>query len=132
MSTQNEQQAAAQLLYGYLEVLNTAVTGSISSFYTHDGLFMPDGFKTLTREDLENAGSNYLQKKNFKISYDNQSVTIKQEFACINATAHTSGFTSHDDHEIHRSSRDSFVLRMEGTEWKIFRYVFNKLSEYKG
>lgn len=50
-----EKQAAEKLLAGYAAALNSANATSLSSFYTYDGLFMPDGFKSLTATDLEKA-----------------------------------------------------------------------------
>jgi ketosteroid isomerase-like protein len=125
MSTINEKQAAEQLLYGYAAVLNKANLASISSFYAFDGLFMPDGFKTLTKKDLDAAGGKFLQNKTFKIKYDIQSVTVGNEFAFIEATARTT-IVPNGGEEIFQSSRDFFVLRKDGTDWKIYRYLFNK------
>ncbi|RYE03599.1 MAG: hypothetical protein EOP44_06310 [Sphingobacteriaceae bacterium] len=128
MSTINEQQAAGQLLSGYAEVLNTANTALIPSFYTHDGAFMPNGYRTLTKEDLENAAGKYLKNANFKISYAIQSVTIKQEYAFIDATAQTTAVSLNENNEVSQISRDFFVLRKEGSDWKIFRYLFNRIQ----
>jgi ketosteroid isomerase-like protein len=59
MSTQNEKQAAEKLLAGFADVLNNANADAIASFYTQDGVFMPDGFKKLTATDLGMAGNQY-------------------------------------------------------------------------
>ncbi|RYY30261.1 MAG: hypothetical protein EOP41_00990 [Sphingobacteriaceae bacterium] len=126
MSTLNEQQAAEQLLSGYAEVLNAANTALIPSFYTHDGAFMPDGFKTLTKKDLDNAGGKYLKNTGFKIKYAIISVTITPEYTFIDATAQTTAVSVGKKEEANLSSRDFFVLRKEGSDWKIFRYLFNR------
>jgi ketosteroid isomerase-like protein len=128
MSTINEKQAAVQLLYGYAAVLNRANLASISSFYAFDGLFMPDGFKTLTKKDLDAAGGKFLQNKTFQIEYNIQSVTVGNEFAFIDATARTTTVPNGRD-EIFQNSRDFFVLRKDGTDWKIYRYLFNKVQD---
>ncbi|SDH75655.1 nuclear transport factor 2 family protein [Mucilaginibacter sp. P25] len=128
MNTTNEQQAAVQLLHCYAEVLNEADSPSISSFYAFDGLFMPDGFKTLTKKDLDAAGGKFLKGRNFKINYNIQNVTVGNEFAFIDATAR-SITTSSGGKEISKNSRDFFVLRKDGTAWKIYRYLFNKLRD---
>jgi hypothetical protein len=86
---------------------------------------MPDGFKTLTKKDLDAAGGKFLQNKTFKIKYDIQSVTVGNKFAFIEATARTT-IVPNGGEEIFQSSRDFFVLRKDGTDWKIYRYLFNK------
>jgi ketosteroid isomerase-like protein len=128
MSTTNEQHAAAKLLHSYAEVINKADSKSIASFYSFDGLFMPDGFKTLTKKDLDAAGGKFLKSTNFKINYDIKNVTVGNEFAFIDATALTTT-TSSGGKEINENSRDFFVLRKDGIYWKIYRYMFNKLQD---
>ena len=127
MSTTNEKQAASQILYGYAEVLNKGETVSISTFYTLDGLFMADGFKTLTKKELDTAGDKFLKNTNFKINYDIKNITINQEFAFIDAIARTTT-TRDGGKETSENSRDFFVLRKDGTDWKIYRYLFNKIQ----
>ncbi|MBS7565470.1 nuclear transport factor 2 family protein [Mucilaginibacter sp. Bleaf8] len=126
MSTTNEKLAAEQVLHAYAEVLNKADIALISSFYAFDGLFMAQGFKTLAKKDLDAAGSKFLKVGNFKINYAIQNVTVENEFAFIDATARTT-ITRRGGEEISDNSRDFFVLRKDGTDWKIYRYLFNKI-----
>ncbi|QEM05036.1 hypothetical protein DIU31_016490 [Mucilaginibacter rubeus] len=76
MSTTNEKLAAEQVLHGYAEVLNKADIALISSFYAFDGLFMPDGFKTLSKKDLDAVSGKFLKDGNFKINYDINNVNV--------------------------------------------------------
>jgi ketosteroid isomerase-like protein len=125
MSTQNEKQAAEKLLAGFADVLNNANADAIASFYTQDGVFMPDGFKKLTATDLGMAGNQYLKKSGFQISYDIESVTFDREFAFVETIAKIKVRSDSDDKTFSQSSRDFFVLRKEEAQWKIYRYIFN-------
>jgi len=126
MSTQQEKLAAEELVAAYAKILNAADSAAIPSFYTHDGVFMPDGFKTLQTADLVKTGGSYLKKANFQISYDLQEVVVDKGFAFINATAQVTSTDLSTGKIINRSSRDFFVLRKQEQEWKIFRYIFNQ------
>jgi ketosteroid isomerase-like protein len=127
MSITNEKLAAEQLLIGYAEVLNKVNISSISSFYTNDGLFMPDGFRTLKKDDLDAAGGKFLKSGNFKIDYDIKNVKVGNDFAFIDAIAKTTTI-GRGGKETSQNSRDFFVLRKDGTDWKIYRYLFNRLQ----
>jgi len=127
MSTTNEKLAAEQVLHGYAEVLNKADIALMSSFYAFDGLFMPDGLKTLSKKDLEAVSGKFLRQRNFKINYDINNVNVRNELAFIDATATTTTI-GRGGEETSQNSRDFFVLRKDGAEWKIYRYLFNKVQ----
>jgi ketosteroid isomerase-like protein len=122
---QPEMQAAEKLLADYAQALNTANAAAIPSFYTQDGVFLPDGYRQLAVADLKKSGSSYLQRSNFRISYEIKNVVAENGYVFVDAQAKT---TSHDPAtrlEKNLNSLDFFVLRKEGAEWKIFRYLFN-------
>ncbi|MBD1362616.1 nuclear transport factor 2 family protein [Mucilaginibacter sp. ZT4R22] len=127
MSTINEKLAAEQVLQGYAEVLNKANISLISSFYTFDGLFIPHGYKSLTKKELDVAGGKLLKAKDFRINFDIENVTIGNEFAFIDATAQTTTI-GRGGEETREKSRDFFVLRKDGADWKIYRYLFNRVQ----
>lgn len=125
MSTPNAMQAAENLLTDYAEVLNTANNLSIASFYTFDGLFMPEGYKTIKAYDLKKSGKNYLKNQDFHISFDIQSVNEEDGFVFVQANATTNSNPTIGSGSVQRHSRDFFVLRREDTVWKIYLYLFN-------
>ena len=127
MSTTTKKQTAEQLLFGYADVLNKANIESISSFYSFDGMFMPDGFKNLSKKDLEAAGRNFFNSHTFNIKYDIQTVTISNDFAFIEASAQTTT-VPHGGEAVIRNSKDFFVLRRDSADWKIYRYIYNKMQ----
>ena len=124
--TLNAKQAADNLLTNYAEVLNTANTLSIASFYTFDGIFMPDGFQSIKAYDLKKSAEAYLRKHDFQISFDLQSVNEEDGFIFVQASATTKIKAKAESKVIQSTSRNFFILRMEDTVWKICRYIFNK------
>lgn len=128
MSTQPEKTAVANLLSDYANAINTANTALIASFYTQDGRLMPEGLKDLTKGDLINRGQKFFQQVRFQIDYAVPDTVIDGEYAFVQTTAKTTTTSLETKKVEDQTSRDFFVLRKEKEDWKIFRYVFNKLK----
>jgi len=126
MNTSNAKQAAENLLTDYAEVLNTGNYLSIPSFYTYDGLFMPDGCQSIKADNITKSGERFLKKHSFHISFDIQNISEDKEFVFIQANATTKIKADMETEAIHLTSRDFFVLIREDTVWKIYRYIFNQ------
>lgn len=125
MENQVEHQIA-EVLKGYALAINGTQTASIPTFYSKEGLFMPEGFKILTKLDLSSErSSEFLKKTDFKIEYTIETIDVEGNFAFVSATAKTSkkGKATHD--VVIKQTRDFFVLRKEESSWKIYRYIFN-------
>ncbi|RZL13021.1 MAG: hypothetical protein EOO62_09425 [Hymenobacter sp.] len=122
-------QAAEQLLAHYAEALNVANTALLPTFYTTDGVFMPDGVATLPAGALSGKGESFFVKTRFHISYAVEDVTVGGEYAFVQATARTATTDLATGREVARTSRDFFVLRQESQDWKIYRYLFNSVRE---
>jgi ketosteroid isomerase-like protein len=126
MTTSNAKQAAENLLIDYAEVLNTANTLSIASFYTFDGLFMPEGYSSIKAGNLTKVAENYLKKHDFEISYTIQNISEADGLIFVQARANTKIKSDTLPDGVQRSSRDFFILRKEDAAWKIYRYIFNQ------
>ena len=128
MSTQTEKTAIEKFLTAYTEALNSANTALIPSFYTEDGLFMPNGFKALTTGDLLNGSKSFFKKANFHIGYAVPDTVVDGDYAFVQTTAQTTTTDTEKSQEIRQTSRDFFVFRKEKEDWKIYRYIFNKMT----
>lgn len=119
---------AEMLVSEYAAALNAANVDLIPAFYTADAVFMPDYSQTFIKSDLLQKGRSYLSKTRFHISYAIQDITLKDDYAFVQATAQTRTVNPHTNTEVFKTSRDLFVLRKEQNEWKIFRYMFNNVK----
>ncbi|MBC6605374.1 DUF4440 domain-containing protein [Hymenobacter sp. BT188] len=127
MSTQLEALAAEQLLAQYAQALNSADTTALSSFYTPDGVCMPNGVQTIPASALSARGAAFFAKAGFDIDFAVESVAVDGSYAFVQATAHTRT-TKGNAHPQVRRSRDFFVLRQQEQGWKIFCYIFNSVQ----
>jgi ketosteroid isomerase-like protein len=119
---------AEMLVAEYAAALNAANVDLIPAFYTADAVFMPDNTRKLTKADLLKSSQTFLNQNRFHISYSIQDITVKDEYAFVQATAQTKTVNPNTNTEVFKTSQDFFVLRNEQNEWKIFRYIFNNVK----
>ncbi|WP_324680251.1 nuclear transport factor 2 family protein [Hymenobacter sp. GOD-10R] len=129
MQPHSPTQAAEQLLAQYAEALNTAHPLLLPALYTADGVFMPNGVASLPAGVLPGQGEKFFAKSRLHIRYAVEEVTGNGEYAFVQATARTATTDLTTGQEVTRTSRDFFVLRQEGQDWKIYRYLFNSVRE---
>ncbi len=119
----------ATVLQEYAQAINTVQTDLIHTFYAKDGLLMPEGVKTLTREQLLFSRSHiFFERKKFKIAYMINHIACDGKYAFVSASAKTSMKDAVSGIAVEKSSRDFFVFRRDADTWKIFRYVFNRTT----
>jgi ketosteroid isomerase-like protein len=128
MDIQSEKQTVEKLLLRLADALNSGDISSIPSFYTEDGIFMPDGFKVLTQDKLSKSGNSYLKRTRFKITFFIQDIIVNEGYAFVDATAETQTIDPVKNKLVLTTSRDFFVLRRINGEWKIYRYMFNHVK----
>lgn len=124
-----ENKQIEKLVGEYATAINASNVDQISAFYTADAVFMPENTRKLTKADLLKKGQTFLNKNRFHISYSIQDITVKEEYAFVQATAQTKTVNPNTDTEVSKTSQDFFVLRKEQNDWKIFRYIFNNVKE---
>ncbi|ACU61893.1 YybH family protein [Chitinophaga pinensis] len=128
MQSQHENQAIEKLLSDFAATLNAANIGIISSFFSEDAVFMPDGFRILKAADLKNTGNGYLQRSHFQIGFTIKEAEISLPYAFVRASAEAKLTDAATQQLITQQSRDFFVLRKDKEDWKIFRYMFNHVK----
>lgn len=130
MNYTKEKEAISIFLGNFVQVLNNGNTKAIPDFFDRDAIFIPDGMeKIIAGNQLGKTDNGYLKRSNFKISYIIKDVTIENQFAFVEAFATTTENRIADLKSVQKRSIDFFVLKNEGENWKIFRYVFNNVRE---
>jgi ketosteroid isomerase-like protein len=130
MNDQDHTQAIRNTLTDYAKTLSAADKAAIPGFYTNDGKFMPEGYKTLNSVDLLKTNTGFLKNYNFKIEYSIQDITIDKQLAFVLADAKTSQKDPETGMVFVTKSRDFFVLKKIDEKWKIYRYLFNNVKSF--
>jgi len=129
MENIEQTRAIHNTLNDYATALNTAEIESIPTFYATDGMFMPDGYPTISKSaNLKRAAENYLIKSAFNIKYVVDNILIDQDLAFVNAQADTLQKDKVTGGVISQSTRDFFILKRSDGSWKIYRYMFNNVT----
>jgi len=127
MTNQDQTQQLKQAIDGFAATLNAANGALIQDFFTEEGKFMPEGFETLTSQQLESSADSFLAANAFHIAFEIHDITIDNDFATVVARAKTSQRKPGSAAAIEKTSRDFFVFRKIDDAWKIHRYIFNNV-----
>lgn len=130
LSYTKEKEAIGILLGNFAQVLNNRETAAIAGFFDQDAVFIPDGMKKIIAgNQLGKTSSGYLKRADFKIGYSIKDITIEDQFAFVEAAATTTENRISDLKPVPKKSIDFFVLKKNGENWKIYRYIFNNVRE---
>lgn len=122
MSAQIEKTAVEQLIAAYAEAVNNGNREVIPTFYTQDGLLIPEGFKALPQGK---SSGKYFQNTAININYSVKQVVVESSFAFVEAQANTKLTDLKSKQELNKSTHDVFILKNTEGAWKIYRYIFN-------
>jgi uncharacterized protein (TIGR02246 family) len=128
MSTSNETQAIHAVINAYGKALNTADSQTIIDLYSSDGLFFPNGYRTIDKQHLISKAGTFLKNEKFSINFQVKDVVVQGEFAFVQSTSTTTTRNLKEQKEATKTSRDLLVLRREQGIWKIYRYMFNAVK----
>lgn len=124
MSTQQEKPAIELVIKEFTDTLNQGRFHQIAPLYTEDGIFMPDGYKSIKSKKLASTASKSVVGDNFKIAIQIEQVEVDGNYAFVTASAEV----SEGENNAPKKSRDFFTLRKNGEQWKIYRYMFNNFA----
>jgi len=121
-----QKQEVQTFIANYAVALNAASTELISDYYASSGVFMPDGYPTFNNgEQFKRNIISFFRKKSILIEYVITDISIDGTIALVNALAAIRSTDLTSKIETTKTTRDFFVLQLEGKEWKILRYLFN-------
>jgi ketosteroid isomerase-like protein len=129
MNNQEEKTTIENVLADYAQVLNTAKTDAIASFYTPDGVLFPEGVaKGLKPAQLAGTCIAFFTNNEFSISYALEAFSVDGPYAFVEAKAATSCKDLKSGNVTDKTSKDFFVLKQQEGAWKIYRYIFNTIA----
>jgi uncharacterized protein (TIGR02246 family) len=119
--------AVEKLLNGYSKALIDGDAASLASLYCNDAEFMPDGFATIrSAKQIRSSAERFFQTQTLKAEFLLKDLVVEGDFAFIKSIA-TVTTENTQGQSIAVKTRDFFVVRREAEDWKIFRYIFNKI-----
>ena len=128
MEIQDKEQIQ-NLLMNYQEALNTSDANKAVSLYTKDGIFMPSGAPSATgTENIKGAYEFVFSNIQLNIEFNIEEIVIENNVAFAITTSKGSTLIHATGATVPEENRELFVFEKEKCEWKIARYMFNKIK----
>ncbi|MEY8761812.1 YybH family protein [Chryseobacterium tongliaoense] len=125
-----EKSAIEKLLFSYQDALNASDVNKVLPLYTQDGIFMPQGGPSAIGQEQLKGSYEFVFKNlqlNIKFHID-EIVIVNNDYAFARTISrgtqlvHATGITGAEE------NRELFILQKENAQWKIARYIFNKMK----
>ncbi len=129
MDQKAEKASIEKLLFSYRDALNKSDVNKVLTLYTNEGVFMPSNAPTsIGLEQIKNSYEFVFSQIQLKIEFYIDEITITGDYAFARTTSkgttliHASGQTAEEE------NRELFILQKANGQWKISRYMFNKMK----
>ncbi|WP_166444680.1 YybH family protein [Dyadobacter bucti] len=124
---EKDKPAIEKLLNDYAKALIDGDAATLASLYCNDGEFMPDGFATIRgAQQIHSGAQRFFQTQSLKAEFLLKNLAVERDFAFAESIA-TVTTENNQGQSIAVKTRDFFVVRREAEDWKILRYIFNKI-----
>ncbi|VAV85761.1 hypothetical protein MNBD_BACTEROID02-699 [hydrothermal vent metagenome] len=118
-----------KLLMVYKESLNTSNVSKAVNSYTKDGVFMPSGAPTANgTEAIKGAYEFVFSQIQLNIEFFIEEIVIENDIAFAITTSKGTTLIHATGDTVPEENRELFVFEKENNEWKIARYMFNKMK----
>ena len=125
----NEKHEIKKLLFTYRDALNASDVNKVLPLYTEDGIFMPSGAPTSVGTDqVKGAYEFVFSNIELSIEFYIDEISINGDYAFARTTSKGSTLIHATGATVPEENRELFVLQKENGQWKIDRYMFNKMN----
>ena len=129
METTTAKAAIEQLLFSYRDALNASNVNKVLLLYTQEGVFMPSNAPTsIGQEQVKGAYEFVFNSIQLNIEFFIDEVVVNGEYAFARTTSRGTTLIHATGESVPEENRELFVLQKENGEWKIARYMFNKMK----
>ena len=129
VNTIEEKNAIEATLKNYEAVLNASDVDGILALYAEDGVFMPTEAPTAAgKEQVRAAYEHVFGAIKLDIVFTIDEIVQSGDFAFARTLSRGEVTVLAEGVTLPEENRELFVLKKEGGDWKIARYMFNKMS----
>ncbi len=129
MEQSNEKLSIEKLLFDYRDALNTSDVNKVLMLYTNDGIFMPSNAPSaFGKEQLKGAYEFVFNAIQLNIEFYIDEIEVIGEYAFARTTSKGNTLIHANGQTIPEENRELFVLQKTNGQWKISRYMFNKMK----
>ncbi len=129
VNTIEEKNAIEATLKNYEAVLNASDVDGILALYAEDGVFMPTEAPTAAgKEQVRAAYEHVFGIIKLDIAFSVDEIVQSGDFAFARTLSSGEVTILAEGVTLPEENRELFVLKKTGNDWKIARYMFNKMG----
>ncbi len=129
MEQTSEKQSIEKLLFSYRDALNKSDVNDVLELYASDGVFMPsNGPSAIEQEQVKSSYEFVFNTIQLTIDFFIDEIVINGEYAYARTTSKGTTLIHANGQTVPEENRELFVLQKINGQWKIARYMFNKMQ----
>lgn len=129
MEKATEKQAIEKLLFAYRDALNASDVTKVLPLYTNDGIFMPSNAPSAIGQEQVKASYGFVFKTiQLNIEFFVDEIVVNGDYAFARTTSKGTTLIHENGQTVPEENRELFVLQKVNGQWKIARYMFNKMK----
>ncbi len=129
MNSQTEKSTIEELLFSYRDALNNSAVSKVLPLYTNDGVFMPSNAPSAIGQEQVKVSYEFVFKSiQLNIEFFIDEIEISGDFAFARTISKGTTLIHANGQTVPEENRELFVLQKVNGQWKIARYMFNKMK----
>lgn len=124
-----EKPAIEKLLFSYRDALNASDVTKVLALYTNDGVFMPSNAPSAVGQDQVKASYEFVFSQiQLNIEFFIDEIVVNGDYAFARTISRGTTLIHANGETVTEENRELFVLQKTNGQWKMARYMFNKMK----
>ncbi len=129
MEKTTEKSAIEKLLFSYRDALNASDVNMVLPLYTSDGVFMPSNAPSAVGQEQVKAAYEFVFSQiQLNIEFFIDEIVMNGEYAFARTISKGTTLIHANGQTVAEENRELFVLQKIDGQWKISRYMFNRMK----
>jgi len=129
MEQTTEKTAIEKVLFAYRDALNASDVNKVLPLYTNDGVFMPSNAPSAIGQEQVKASYEFVFKTiQLNIEFFIDEIVVNGDYAFALTTSKGTTLIRANGQTVAEENRELFVFQKTSGQWKIARYMFNKMK----
>lgn len=128
VNMQEDEKAINNLIISYKNALKDASIEKVLSNYTTNGVLMSPDSPTVIGDKIGDAYSSIFDSVGIDIDFTLANMIIGENYTFVQSTSDGSALIKALNQTVPEQNRELFVMQRINGEWKIARYMYNKMD----
>ena len=129
MEQTTEKSAIDKLLFSYRDALNASDVNKVLALYANDGVFMPSNAPSAVGQEQVKASYEFVFSQiQLNIEFYIDEIVVNGDYAFARTISKGTTLIHANGQKVAEENRELFVLQNAKGQWKISRYMFNKMK----